>query len=100
MKLIIKTVNLVNFRNYENSTIHFSDKLNIIYGENAQGKTNILEAIFLCSAGRSHRTSKDGELVKYNEKFYRVRVNVQREKDIKKEIEILYDGSKKKVTVK
>ena len=47
--MYIKKVKLENFRNYENEEIEFDKNVNIIYGDNAQGKTNILEAIFICS---------------------------------------------------
>lgn len=47
--MYIEKVKLDNFRNYENGEIEFDNGINIIYGNNAQGKTNIIEAIFLCS---------------------------------------------------
>ena len=46
-----------NFRNYDNEEIELNKNINIFYGENAQGKTNIIEAIFLCSMGRCHPRS-------------------------------------------
>lgn len=58
---------LNNFRNYKDLVINTGSGLNIIYGENGQGKTNIVEAIFLCAAGRSHRTSRDSEMIKQGE---------------------------------
>ncbi|HMM22579.1 MAG TPA: DNA replication/repair protein RecF [Selenomonadales bacterium] len=58
---------LHNFRNYSHLHIDFSDNINIFVGDNAQGKTNILEAIYLGSMGRSHRTSEDGDLIKWDE---------------------------------
>ena len=47
--MYIKSISLENFRNYENQKIDFNKNINIIYGNNAQGKTNIIEAIFLCA---------------------------------------------------
>lgn len=62
--MFIKNIKLENFRNYEKQEIEFNKDINIIYGNNAQGKTNILEAIFLCSMGKSFRAKKDKELIK------------------------------------
>ena len=53
------------FRNYECQTIEFGPGINVIHGDNAQGKTNILEAVHMFSLGRSNRTAKDGELIKH-----------------------------------
>ena len=63
----LKTLRLINFRNYENADISFSDTINVFCGENAQGKTNIIEAVFINAIGKSHRASSDGELIKLNE---------------------------------
>ena len=60
----IKLLELENFRNYESLKIEFDDGINIIYGENAQGKTNILESIYMCSTGKSHKGSKEKEIIK------------------------------------
>ena len=64
--MYINKIKLINFRNYENQEIIFNKNLNIIYGDNAQGKTNILEAIFISSLGKSFRTNKDNELININ----------------------------------
>ena len=62
----IKKLNLKNFRNYENQEINFCKNINIFYGENAQGKTNIIEAIYMSSIGKSFRTNKDIETIMLN----------------------------------
>ena len=54
----IKEIKINNFRNYNNEKIKLNKNINIFYGENAQGKTNIIEAIFLCSLGKSFRAKK------------------------------------------
>ena len=59
----ISKINLKNFRNYENENIELNKNLNIFYGENAQGKTNIIESIFLSSMGKSFRAKKDMEMI-------------------------------------
>ncbi len=61
-----KKIKLQDFRNIENEEIEFSDGINVIYGENAQGKTNILEGIYLFARGKSFRAFKDKELVKFD----------------------------------
>ena len=61
--MIIKRIELRNFRNYVSLNIDTEPGINVFYGDNAQGKTNILEAIYLCACARSHRTAKDSELI-------------------------------------
>ena len=62
--MYIKRIKLENFRNYDNLDINFSKDFNLIYGNNAQGKTNILEAIYILALGKSFQTNKDQELIK------------------------------------
>ena len=88
--MYIDKLSLSNFRNYTNQTITFNPSINIIYGNNAQGKTNIIESIFLCSMGKSFRTSKDSELIKFNENRAEVEIEFykgDRTNKIKAEIE-------------
>lgn len=70
----IKEISLENFRNYEKQNIILNPDINIIYGNNAQGKTNIIEAIFLCSYGKSFRAKKDSDLIKFGEESAKVEV--------------------------
>lgn len=65
--MYLKSITLENFRNYEKQTIDFNKNINIIYGNNAQGKTNIIEAIFLCAYGKSFRAKKDADLIRFDE---------------------------------
>ena len=60
---------LVNFRNYSSLSLRPDAGLCVLTGENAAGKTNVLESLFLCSLGRSHRTMRDGEMVRSGEPF-------------------------------
>ncbi len=88
--MYVKRVLLENFRNYQNQEIEFVDNINIIYGDNAQGKTSILEAIFLCSMGKSFRSKKDSDLIKFNEKKSKAEiqfVKLDREGSIVSQIE-------------
>ena len=64
--MIIKSIDLQNFRNYELQNIEFDENTNILYGDNAQGKTNILEAVFVCGTGKSHKGSNDFEMINFN----------------------------------
>jgi DNA replication and repair protein RecF len=75
--------------------MNFEKGFNIIYGDNAQGKTNILEAMILCSLGRSHRTTKDVELIKFGKDAYSVRVGFKKN-ETDKNIEILYSKEEKR----
>ena len=75
MKITQLTVK--NFRNYENQTVNFTDGLNLLVGKNAQGKTNLLEAIFLCCIGKSARTTKDKELIKFGCDYAYIKVEFQ-----------------------
>ncbi len=71
----IETLSLKDFRNYENQEIEFSPYTNVIYGDNAQGKTNILEAVYLFSQGRSHRARTDKELIRFGAEAARLEIN-------------------------
>ena len=64
--MFIKSLELMNFRNYEFLEIKFSQGTNILYGDNAQGKTNMLEAIYLCATTKSHKGSKDRDVIRFD----------------------------------
>ena len=72
--MLITSLKIQNFRNYDDLKIDFNKDVNLFYGDNAQGKTNILEAIYLCAIGKSFRTSKDRELIKFGKDFSVVEV--------------------------
>lgn len=76
--MYITQINLKNFRNYENQQITLNQGINIFYGDNAQGKTNIIESIFLCSMGKSFRSKKDKELIQFNQASATVQVDFER----------------------
>lgn len=72
--MYIKKIKLENFRNYYLQEIEFNKKINNIFGDNAQGKTNILEAIFICGLGKSFRTNQDKELININKDYSNVEI--------------------------
>lgn len=76
--LVIKSLELKNFRNYENLSIEPSPGINIFYGENAQGKTNILESVYVCSTTKSHRSSKDKELIKFDKEDAHISMQIEK----------------------
>ena len=95
--MYIEKIKLQNFRNYEQLDLDLNKNINIIYGDNAQGKTNILEAIFLCSFGKSFRTTKEKEMIKFNEDRCLVEIFYQKkDREGKIKIEI---GNKKQISI-
>ena len=91
----IKDIKLINFRNYNCQKIKLHENINVFYGQNAQGKTNIIESIFMSSIGKSFRTNKEKELIKFNEEKAMVEINFQKtDRDGNIKIEI---GEKKQV---
>lgn len=64
--MIIKSLELIDYRNYETLSLDFDEGTNILYGDNAQGKTNVLEAIYLSATTKSHKGSKDKEIIRFN----------------------------------
>ena len=93
----INKVELHNFRNYENQEIILKKNVNVFYGDNAQGKTNILEAIFLCAFGKSFRTIREKELVKLGEENASVKIEYSK-KDRDGNI-LIYISDKKQILI-
>ncbi len=75
----INNVLIYNFRNIEKLSLELNNGINIFYGNNAQGKTSFLEAIYICGTGRSHRTNYDRELIKFNESDAHIKLDVSDE---------------------
>ena len=80
--MIINSIELSNFRNYENLSMQFHPKTNILYGDNAQGKTNILEAIYVAATTKSHKGSKDKELIKMDQSESHIRLRNEKDEMI------------------
>ena len=102
--MYIKEIKLNNFRNYKEERISFNMNSNIIKGENGQGKTNLLESIYILSIGKSFRTLKEEELIKFGEKGFSIKgLFMKDDEDLSVEIRqkgkeksIIVDGVKKK----
>lgn len=77
--MYIESIELKNFRNYDELNLEFNKNVNFIIGNNAQGKTNLLEGIFMSSIGKSFRTSKDAEMIMFNKDFCKIKVKAQKE---------------------
>jgi DNA replication and repair protein RecF len=93
--MYVKYIELKNYRNYRNLSLELSSGTNIFVGDNAQGKTNILESIYFCSLGKSHRTNKDKEVIIWGEKEAYVSVYIAKERlDKKINIKIFKEGKK------
>ena len=82
--MYLKKINLTNFRNYKNENIEFINGINLFVGNNAQGKTNIIEAIYLSAFAKSYRTIKDVEMIMFNKDYLKVDLEY-----IKKDISII-----------
>ena len=93
--MIIKSIELNNFRNYENLEIHFDYGTNILYGDNAQGKTNILEAAYFSGTTKSHKGSKDKEVIRFGCEESHIRTIVEKnEKEYQIDMHLRTRGSK------
>lgn len=92
--MYIKEIQLNDFRNYEQLTAEFHKNVNIFLGQNAQGKTNLLESIYITSMGKSFRTNKDREMIRFGKDFFRVRLKAFKEDDLIVEIAVNQEGKK------
>jgi len=98
--MILKKLQLKHFRNYEELVIDFDKKINIFVGNNAQGKTNILESIYVLAIARSHRTTDDSILIQKDAKFGKVKGIIRRKNDsLDKELEFIISSKGKKVSI-
>lgn len=97
--MAIRKLHLKNFRNYIDEVIVFSDNVSLIYGENAQGKTNIIEALYLFSTGKSHRTNNTNELIRHGESYFDIRIEFEQNNYLQN-AEIKYEkGNRKKLFI-
>lgn len=94
--MIVKRLKFENFRNLLNNEIFPCEKVNVIYGDNAQGKTNLLEAIWLFCGGHSFRGSKENELINFDDNFFRLSMDFH-SFDRDQNAEITFSQNKKKI---
>jgi len=93
--MIIKSIDLCNFRNYKQLHIEFEPGTNILYGDNAQGKTNVLEAAYLSGTTKSHKGSKDKEMIRFGLEEAHIRTNVEKnDKEYQIDMHLRCKGSK------
>lgn len=90
---------LQNYRNYDKISINFNPELNIIFGDNAQGKTNIIESIYLCGTGKSHRTFKEKELIFWGRNSCYIKTDINRGDRLSKIEYFLFDNKSKIVKI-
>lgn len=93
--MVIKSLKLNNYRNYENLDIEFDSGTTILYGDNAQGKTNILEAIYVSATTKSHRSSKDREIIRFDHDEAHIKTFVEK-KEIDHKVDIHLKKNKTK----
>ena len=77
--MIIKSIELADYRNYEELTMEFDKGTTILFGDNAQGKTNILEAVYLAATTKSHKGSKDKEIIRFGMEEAHIRTYLEKE---------------------
>ena len=94
----VKKVELFNYRNYLLNSIEFGDGLNVIEGHNAQGKTNLIEAVYFCAVGKSFRATREKEVLNWDKDVAKIKLTIEKEIG-KKVIEIIFSKNQKK-TVK
>ncbi|MEH7117422.1 DNA replication/repair protein RecF [Neobacillus vireti] len=77
--MYIEKLALKNYRNYDELFVEFENKVNVILGENAQGKTNVMESIYVLAMAKSHRTSNDKELIRWDQEYAKIEGRVQKQ---------------------
>lgn len=77
--MFVESIELKNYRNYSGLRMEFDPRTNVLYGDNAQGKTNALEAIYVCATTKSHRGSKDKEMIRFSEEESHIKMNIRKD---------------------
>lgn len=95
--MYIEELELENYRNYKHLTMSFENNVNVILGENAQGKTNVMESIYVLGMAKSHRTSNDKDLIRWDQEYAKIKGRVQKSRGaIPLELMISKKGKKAK----
>lgn len=97
--MILKQLSVKNFRNYSETNLSLNPQINIFYGQNAQGKTNLLESIYFLSFTKSHRSFIDNTLIKEGEKFLKIEGILKNKSPFETKLEISLDKDKKSIYV-
>ena len=98
--MIINKLQLKHFRNCEELSINFNSKVNVFVGNNAQGKTNIIESIYMLAITKSHLTHLDNNLIQKDAKFAKVKgIIMKKEEKERSELEVLINLQGKKVSI-
>ena len=77
-RMYIDRLALTDYRNYASLELEFSPTMNVLIGENAQGKTNVMEAIYVLAMAKSHRTANDRELIRWEQECGKIEGDVER----------------------
>mgnify|MGYP000175880018 FL=1 len=77
--MYVESLALENYRNYAHLSVNLSPGINIFFGDNAQGKTNVLEALYMCATTKSHRGSRDREIIRFGEEEAHIRMLLSKE---------------------
>ncbi len=93
--MYIKNIKIKDFRNYDELELEFNNKVNFILGQNAQGKTNLLESLYITSIGKSFRTGRDSEMIGFDKDFAKIYAEISRD-GLDGSVEIIIDRSGKK----
>lgn len=99
MHMEIKSIELKNFRNYNNQHLFLNKGINVLVGKNAQGKTNLLESIFLCAIGKSPRTAREKDLIKWESSFSKVTLELEQMVGRKKIEFFLFQNQNKSIKI-
>lgn len=94
--MIVKSLKIKNYRNFKEVDIDLNDQLNIFIGDNGQGKTNLLESIYLCSIGRTFRLNSENDLINFNENKSFIKVFVNKS-NYDLDIELILEKNKRKL---
>ena len=76
--MIIESIELKNYRNYKELHMEFNQGTNILYGDNAQGKTNILEAVYVCCTSKSHKSAKDRDIIRFDQDESHIKLQIRK----------------------
>ena len=76
--MVIESIELKNYRNYEELHMELNQGTNILYGDNAQGKTNILESAYVCCTSKSHRGAKDRDIIRFGQDESHIKLQIRK----------------------